>query len=43
MSLTPLPGGTVRQVIEESRDGGATWQVGFDAVYRPVAAAGGGG
>jgi len=32
-TLTPLPGGRVRQVIEQSSDGGATWTVGFDAVY----------
>ncbi len=34
-TLTPLPDGRVRQVIEQSRDGGETWQVGFDAVYVP--------
>jgi len=33
-TLTPLPGGEVRQVIEYSRDGGATWNVVYDAVYR---------
>ena len=31
-TLTPLPGGRVRQVIEQSRDG-VDWRVGFDAVY----------
>ncbi len=35
-TLTPLPGGRVRQVIETSRDNGATWQTGFDAIYIPV-------
>ncbi len=34
-TLTPLDGGRVRQHIEESSDGGATWKVGFDAVYVP--------
>lgn len=33
-TLTPLPDGTVRQVIERSVDGGTTWQSSFDAVYR---------
>ena len=33
-TLTPLPDGTVRQLIERSVDGGATWQSGFDAIYR---------
>ncbi len=33
-TLTPLPEGAVRQLIETSRDGGATWIVGFDAAYR---------
>jgi hypothetical protein len=32
-TLTPLPDGRVRQVIEQSRDGGKTWKVGFDAIY----------
>lgn len=32
-TLTPLPGDRVRQVIEQSRDGGKTWVVGYDAVY----------
>jgi hypothetical protein len=32
-TLTPRPDGTVRQVIEVSRDGGATWETGFDAIY----------
>ena len=34
-TLTPLPGGRVRQVIEQSEDGGRTWRTGFDAVYVP--------
>ncbi len=32
-TLTPLPDGRVRQVIEISRDHGATWQPNFDAYY----------
>jgi len=32
-TLTPRADGTVRQVIEVSADGGATWTTGFDAVY----------
>lgn len=35
-TLTPIPGGRVRQVIEVSRDEGTTWSVVFDAVYRPL-------
>jgi hypothetical protein len=35
-TLTPLPEGRVRQHIEVSRDGGATWTTTFDAEYRPV-------
>ena len=34
-TLTPLPGGQVRQLIEISADSGATWQARFDAVYAP--------
>ena len=33
-TLTPRADGTVRQVIEQSADGGRTWQVGYDAIYR---------
>ena len=32
-TLYPLPEHRVRQVIEQSVDGGETWQVGFDALY----------
>jgi hypothetical protein len=32
-TLTPLPDGRVRQVIEVSQDGGKTWKVTFDAHY----------
>ncbi len=32
-TLTPVPGGRVRQVIEISTDGGATWKTTFDAEY----------
>ncbi len=35
MSLTPQPNGHVRQVIEESRDGGKTWSVWFAGDYAP--------
>jgi hypothetical protein len=34
-TLTPLGGGRVRQLIEISTDGGATWEARFDAVYVP--------
>jgi hypothetical protein len=34
-TLTPLAGGTVRQLIEVSTDGGTTWRTTFDARYRP--------
>jgi hypothetical protein len=33
-TLTPLPDGKVRQVIEMSLDGGKSWNTGFDAEYR---------
>ncbi len=33
-TLTPQPDGTVRQVIEVSTDGGASWRATFDAIYR---------
>ncbi len=32
-TLTPLPGDRVHQVIEQSHDGGKTWEVGYDATY----------
>ncbi len=32
-TLVPLPENRVRQIIEQSADGGETWQVGFDALY----------
>jgi len=34
-TLTPLEEGRVRQFIEESTDGGETWNVKFDGVYVP--------
>lgn len=37
-TLTPLDRGRVRQRIEISRDGGDSWSVAFDAVYRPIGA-----
>lgn len=33
MTFTPLPDGSVRQYLEESRDGGKTWSVWFDGHY----------
>lgn len=33
-TLTPIRPGEVRQLIETSRDGGATWRAGFDSRYR---------
>lgn len=35
-TLTPLPEGRVRQVIEISGDEGETWESGWDAVYVPA-------
>lgn len=35
-TLTPLEDGSVRQLIEVSRDNGETWNPTFDANYRPV-------
>ncbi len=32
-TLTPLEDGRVRQLIEQSSDGGRTWVAGFDAYY----------
>jgi hypothetical protein len=32
-TLTPQADGTVRQLIEISKDGGSTWRAAFDAVY----------
>jgi hypothetical protein len=33
-TLTPAADGTIRQVIELSRDEGKTWRVAYDAIYR---------
>ncbi len=33
-TLSPLPGGEVRQLIEVSSDGGSSWRTAFDARYR---------
>ena len=33
-TLTPAADGTIRQVIELSRDEGKTWRIAYDAVYR---------
>jgi len=35
-TLTALEDGTVRQLIEYSRDDGATWATSFDALYIPT-------
>lgn len=35
-TLSPLPDGQVRQLIEISSDGGASWRPTFDARYRPA-------
>ena len=35
-TLTPAEDGSVRQLIEISRDNGATWSPTFDAIYRPT-------
>lgn len=35
-TLTPLPNGTVRQLIEISTDQGETWRATFDAIYEPA-------
>lgn len=35
-TLTRLPGGEVRQLIEISEDNGATWNPTFDGIYRPT-------
>ena len=34
ITWTPNPDGTVRQLWEKSTDGGATWTVAFDGLYR---------
>jgi hypothetical protein len=36
MTYTSEPGGAVRQLGEESRDGGRTWGPSFDFTYRPA-------
>jgi hypothetical protein len=36
MTYTQEPAGAVRQLGEESRDGGRTWSPSFDFTYRPV-------
>jgi hypothetical protein len=33
MAFTPLPDGNVRQASDVSRDGGKTWEPGYDFVY----------
>ena len=38
MTATPISAGRVRELIEVSRDRGATWTPAFDAIYRPAAA-----
>jgi tetratricopeptide (TPR) repeat protein len=45
MTFTPRPDGSVKQFIEQSKDGGASWSVWFDGIYvrkgRPFPGAGG--
>jgi hypothetical protein len=36
-TLTRLPDGSVRQLIEVSTDGGKSWKTTFDGLYRPIA------
>ncbi len=36
MTFAPAGDGTVRQLLEESSDGGATWTVWFDGLYTPA-------
>jgi hypothetical protein len=33
MTFSPLPDGKVRQLLEQSIDGGKTWRAGFDGTY----------
>lgn len=42
LTLTPLPNGTVRQLGENSTDGGKTWTVLYDLVYSRKDGGGGG-
>ena len=35
-TLTPMPDGTIRQVIELSLDGGSTWQQNYQATYTRI-------
>lgn len=35
MEFIPKPDGTVRQIYEQSTDGGTTWETLFDGIYRP--------
>ena len=35
-TLTPLPDGRVRQLIEQSSDGGTAWRTGFEGYYRKM-------
>jgi hypothetical protein len=37
-TLTGFGDGTVAQLIEQSHDGGVTWETSFDAVYEPLRA-----
>ena len=36
MTLSPREDGTVRQFVEQSKDGGKTWYVWFEGNYKPI-------
>jgi hypothetical protein len=38
MTYSRQPGGAVRQLVEQTNDGGATWAAQYDFTYRPAAA-----
>jgi hypothetical protein len=38
MTYSRQPGGAVRQLVEQTADGGATWSAQYDFTYRPAAA-----
>ena len=38
MTYSRQSGGAVRQLVEQTNDGGATWAAQYDFTYRPAAA-----